>query len=244
MQNNSIRILCTRPLSQELIRLVEGKGFTIDVVPFIRTEMIISDEVANRMVTLSALPAAVIFTSMNAADAVISQLNGIKPLWRIFCLGNSTRKILTRYFGEALIAGIAHNAASLAETIIATGNTEKVAFFCGDQRRDELPLKLDSVEIEVEELVVYRTINLENLINQHYQAILFFSPSAVSSFFSRNMVGADTIFFAIGETTADEIKRYCENKIVIASDADKDVMVDTMLNYFEAAEQLRIANRN
>src|SRR5258706_9822828 len=41
-----------------------------------------------------------------------------------------------------------------------------------------------------------------------YDGILFFSPSGVESFFNTNEVNEQTILFAIGNTTATEIKKY------------------------------------
>jgi len=237
MQHNNIPILCTRPLSHELIGEAQRKGFQIDIVPFIRTEPLDSDDLQDRSQSFSLQTITAVFTSQNAAEAVIRQLNGRKPLWRIFCLGNTTRKTLTEYFGKETISGFANNAWALADTITKTGNVRTAVFFCGDQRRDELPSILTENQIAVEEIVVYKTTTLSNKIGLEYRGILFFSPSAVSGFFSNNTVPANTVLFAIGETTAAAIRKYSSNNVIVADAAGKEELVSKMIDYYQSLEQ-------
>lgn len=244
MQHNNIPILCTRPLSRELIREAKRKGFQIDIMPFIRTEPLDSDDLQTRIQSFSLQTITVVFTSLNAVEVVIRHLNGRKPLWRIFCLGNTTRKTLIEYFGKETISGFANNASALADMIIKTGNVRTAIFFCGDQRRDELPSKLTEKQIAVEEIVVYKTTTLSNKIDLEYRGILFFSPSAVSGFFSNNTIPANTVLFAIGETTADAIRKYSSNNIIVADVAGKEELVNKMIDYYQSLEQEQTTNRN
>jgi uroporphyrinogen-III synthase len=232
MQLNKIPILCTRPLSRDLIALAEQRGFQIDVVPFIKTEPIYSEELLQSIQYFSSQPITAVFTSMNAAEAVINQLNGFKPLWKLFCLGSTTRKTLEQYFGKEAILGVAANASMLAQSVISSGKVSRVVFFCGDQRRDELPSILHEKQIAVEEIVVYKTTILDNKISQNYGGILFFSPSAVKSFFSNNTIGTETILFAIGETTAAEIRKHTKNKIIVGDVAAKENLLNTIIDYY------------
>jgi len=221
-------------LNHELLQVAEEKGFHIDVVPFIRTEAV--PDMKGIIQNISSQLVTVIFTSMNAAEAVIKELNGFKPLWRIFCIGNTTRSILIHYFGVGAISGYADNASNLAYTIIETTAIQEVIFFCGDQRRDELPIILSEKHIKIQEVVVYKTILLNYKIVEEYKGILFFSPSAVSSFFSNNTIDKHTILFAIGETTAGSIRSYSNNTIVVSESAGKENLVNTMITYYESLE--------
>ncbi|MBS1975620.1 MAG: uroporphyrinogen-III synthase, partial [Bacteroidetes bacterium] len=65
-----------------------------------------------------------------------------------------------------------------------------------------------------------------------YDAILFYSPSAVNSFFEKNNPGPQTILFAIGNTTTKEIKKYTNNKIVVADKPSKKLLAEQAINYF------------
>jgi len=244
MQHNKIPILCTRPLSPQLIALAEENGLQIDIVPFIRTESLESKELSSRIQYFSSRSITAVFTSMNAAESVTSQLNGVRPVWRIFCLGNTTLKTLVKYFGENSIAGFAENASALANIIIETGVVREAVFFCGDHRRDELPKILVEHRVTVDEVIVYRTIVLMNKINQHFQGILFFSPSAVSAFFSSNQISAQTDLFAIGQTTAEEIKKFTNNTIVVGDKAGKEDLINKMIRYYQSLKKEKISNRN
>ena len=94
-------------------------------------------------------------------------------------------------------------------------------FFCGDQRRNDLPEILSKNDIEVQEIVVYETIPVSKKIEEHYHGIMFFSPSAVNSFFLNNKLPSSTILFAIGNTTAEELKKHSTNTIITSDDPGK-----------------------
>jgi uroporphyrinogen-III synthase len=242
MQHSKIPILCTRPLSRQLISRAEQHGLEIDIIPFIRTEALQSAEISNRIGFYAGQTVAAVFTSMNAAETVIKELNGVKPSWRIYCLDNTTRDTLIQYFGINSIFAFANSANQLANKIIEINEQGKVVFFCGDQRREELPLILNDHKIDMEEVIVYRTIQVINMINKLYQGIMFFSPSAVASFFSTNQVGDNTVLFAIGKTTAESIKTYCNNRIVVGDVPGKESLVNKMIAYYLALNEHKITN--
>lgn len=107
----------------------------------------------------------------------------------------------------------ANTARALAGTIIGHG-VQEVVFFCGNRRRDELPRLLQEHGIGVHEITVYETRDIPAPALADPDAILFFSPSAVGSFFSVNSIGPKTVCFAIGSTTAAAIADYTDNKII------------------------------
>lgn len=229
---NKIPILCTRPVSEELVNEAMKKNISIDMLSFIETAPIETVEVQQEIENSVILTATVVFTSMNAVEAVSQFVEAEMPEWRIYCIGNTTRQLVVKYFGEALIAGTADNAMELAKLIVQQSKGEDVIFFCGDQRRDVLPSFLRNNDIEVNEIVVYETFPVPHKISKEYFGILFFSPSAAESFFSVNKPGSQTVFFAIGNTTADAIRKFSTNKIIIADMPGKDNLVEKMMEYF------------
>ena len=126
----------------------------------------------------------------------------------------------------------AYYGGDLAKMIIENSPAKKIIFFCGDQRRDELPVKLKSNGIEVEEIIVYKTIEIPNALSKQYDGILFFSPSAVRSFFSKNEVPGKSQIFAIGSTTAREVKNYTQQSVHITNNPGKGNLVKTAIKYF------------
>ena len=229
---NSIQILCTRHIDETLMDTAIRQNIQIDIMPFIATEPIENVEVQQEIENALILTTDVVFTSMNAVEAVAEFLFDEQPDWRIYCIGNTTRQLAIQYFGEHSIAGFAQDALALAELIIAEGETEELIFFCGNKRRDELPGTLRKENISVEEIVVYETITIPQKITKEYHGILFFSPSAAESFFSINKVNDRTIFFAIGKTTAATIKGFTSNKIIVANEPGKENLVEKMMEYF------------
>ncbi|MEP6711214.1 MAG: uroporphyrinogen-III synthase [Ferruginibacter sp.] len=229
---NKIDILSTRDVEQHVKDLCATNNILLDTISFIATEPIETVEVQQEIENALLLSATVIFTSMNAVEAVAEFLFDAQPDWKIYCIGNTTKKLVIKYFGEAAIAGTASDATELAEAIVAEDGIEEIIFFCGDKRRDELPEILEKNSIELNEIVVYETIQVSQKINKEYHGVLFFSPSAVDSFFSVNKATSKTIFFAIGNTTAAAIKKYADNKIITADEPGKEALVEKAVEYF------------
>lgn len=233
MQQSKINILSTRPLQHAIIDKAAAKNIYIETISFIETEMVLDDVLHKNIVALLSEQLTVVFTSMNAVEAVAVHLNHASPDWKIFCIGSTTKNLVKEYFGINSIAGTGDSASALADVIIANKEISSVTFFCGNQRREELPERLSQHGIGLKELVVYKTIQSSHQTCSEYDAIIFYSPSAVNSFFLTNKINQHTILFAIGNTTANEIKKHSNNKIIIAEDASKELLVDQAINYFE-----------
>ena len=211
-----------------------AKNIIVDAIPFIKTEPTSSIEVQQEIEHLATMNATVVFTSRNAVEAVVTELNGYDPDWQIFCIGHATRQAVEKFFLKNSIVGTAANAKDLADDLVKKANVDEVIFFCGDQRRNELIDILRAADIEVHEVIVYQNTPVPHAVDKKYDGILFFSPSAVKSFFRKNKVGDQTVLFAIGNTTANELKGYSKNKIVVSSRPDKDYLLSEMVAYFQA----------
>ena len=235
MQKNRINILSTRPLNESIIDEAAQQNIFIDCISFIETEPVKTSELNEKLEQLSSKNIEVVFTSMNAVDAVKDHLR-FKPNWKIFSIGQTTKELIKDFFGEESVVGTADDASQLADVIIKH-HPKEVFFFCGDQRRDEMPQKLNEAGISLEEIVVYKTSSTSKKINKEYDGVLFFSPSAVDSFFTTNTVASDAILFAIGNTTATAVNEIVNNKIVIADKPGKEELVKKMLAYLSPEKQ-------
>jgi uroporphyrinogen-III synthase len=233
MQQNRITILCTKLVDEALIQDAESKNIFIDVLPFIKTELVASEDVTKEVVQISVMESTVVFTSINAVEAVSEVLKGHKPAWKIYCTGHATLRSVVKNFGTSLVSGTADNATDLAEVIIKEKGIDRIIFFCGDQRRHELPDMLKANKIEVNEVVVYHTVLTPHTTDRNYDGILFFSSSAVKSFFQKNKLNDQTVLFAIGNTTANEIKNYSGNKVVVSEEPDRNSILKRVIHYFE-----------
>ena len=230
MQKTKLQILSTRPLSKQLIAQAAVHDILIEEISFIETAIVENESIKNKVENYIQQNITAIFTGMNAVNAIAKFIKQ-EPNWNIYCIGNTTKKLVQSHFGANLIVGTAANAAGLAEVIIAE-SVKQAVFFCGNQRRDELPAKLKAKNVFVEELVVYNTIETPVLVNKKYNGILFFSPSAAKSFFSINKVDHKTQLFAIGKTTAAAIQQFSSNNVIISNSPGKEDLVMQMIEYY------------
>ena len=231
MQKNNFKILCTRPLSDAIIEQALQNGIEISVASFIKTEPIISTELIDTIQSLATKKITAIFTSMNAVSTVTAQLQAI-PDWNIYSLSGTTKDLIIDFFGEKKLVATARNASELSHRIIENENDLPIIFFSGSVRLDTLPQHLTQHNISFQEVVVYNTTQTPTQAEQSFDGILFFSPSAVHSFFSINKINETIVLFAIGDTTAATIESYTQNKIIISNSPVKEEMIEQVITYF------------
>lgn len=225
MSDEAVHILSTGPIPG----LVHTGKIIFDIIPFLSIELNPFEAVTNQIDHYASRPENVVFTSANAVEAVGIILKGKQPPWKIYCIAHSTRDKVLEYFRNPDIAGVASSSKDLAELI--TG--ESILFFCGNFRRDEIPLKMKERNIPLTELIVYKTVYTPVETRIKYSGILFFSPGAVESYFSINKADPGVVMFAIGKSTAAEIRQHCDNSILIAGKPDKLELAQKAINYFE-----------
>ncbi len=80
-------------------------------------------------------------------------------------------------------------------------------------------------------MIVYETMETPAVFTKEYDAILFFSPSAVHSFFKANKLNRQTQVFAIGKTTSETIRQYKHHKIIVANAIDKNELARQAIAY-------------
>lgn len=230
-------ILSTRPLPATIVLEAAARGFEVNCLSFIETEAVYNPLLQERIHKYSTERRTVIFTSMNAVDAVADVL-AIIPEWTVYCIGQTTRLLVEERL-HLPIAGTADDAAALADRIIAAGEKE-LLFFCGDIRRDTLPVKLQEAGVQLEELTVYHTIATPHRVAKDYKAILFFSPSAVESYFQLNQPGKATVLFAIGSTTAEALRTHFSGTVTVAQHPGKEALLRLAMEYFETPTKTNI----
>jgi uroporphyrinogen-III synthase len=233
MKDREIRILSTRTLDGALIETAAYQHIVIDTISFIEIKKQVTPAVARRIEVLAEQQANVVFTSVNAVEATVEVIpvHPLMPDWNIYCIGGATFTLIKKYWPYERVLYTAKNATELAQKMVAD-QLERLVFFCGNKRLEELPALLHNQNIEVEELVLYETIETPQYVDQAYDGVLFFSPSGVSSFFSKNKPDPHAVLFAIGNTTANAIKQCSKNDIIVSDFPAKDQVVDKAIKYF------------
>lgn len=234
-------ILSTKKIDPEFKAELEQKGVDVLEEEFITINPILTKNKIEEVWQWAKKNQEVItvFTSQHAAATVDKFLHhgfsiAIVGHWKAFCLEGATKEqVLNVLPSTEQIIDTAPNATQLAAKIIAHGQYKQVVFFCGNQRRDELPRLLKEAGIEVIEIVVYETVATPVLATDNFDAVLFFSPSAVKSFFSSNTLKKDTACFAIGDTTAAAIGDYTDNRVIISEQPDQEIMLASVWFYLQ-----------
>jgi len=222
------RVLSTKKISQTLIQQAKEKDIFIDEIEFIETKPIKDASLKEKIEHYSKEKIIAIFTSKHAVEAVFSQIN-FQPDWKVYCTSGKTKETLLKYIHADAIVDTADNASDLAEKIWVNEHPGFCVFFCGNRRLDVLHDKFLAAQINLQELVVYETHLTPQKVGAGYSGILFFSPSAVRSFFLLNQISHVAILFSIGKTTKKELQQYSRNRIITAEQPTIESMMNDVM---------------
>lgn len=150
---------------------------------------------------------SLIFSSQNAVKSVFNQhrFSGNN----CYCVGEKTKKLLEEN-GQKVIK-MAQNASVLADFILKNAKNESFLFFTGNQRMPVIEAAFAQENKSLEVIETY-TSSAQPKAMGNYDAVLFYSPSGVESYLQNNRLEHSTSF-AIGETTAQSLKKYTDNII-------------------------------
>tara|TARA_Y100001970_G_scaffold29608_1_gene36631 strand:+ start:26385 stop:27053 length:669 start_codon:yes stop_codon:yes gene_type:complete len=176
----------------------------------------------------------IIFTSKNAVEIILKNYMIKNNLANkdIYCVGQSTAELIKR--NNLNLIKSEDNSKNLSKFILANFKNSKNSFtyFSGKKRIRELEnnLKKNNINIIVHE--VYDTLLTPLKINDLYDGVIFYSPSAVKSFFKGNNSLNNTYGFCIGNTTAKELSNY-SNRFSVAKSNSEENMLESIDKYFK-----------
>ena len=228
-------ILVTRELSDEQLRLAESIGLNVVVEPAIRIEFR-NDWLAFESILKETEKPVFAFTSRNGVAGFERfrkagvKINDDAP---VYAVGGKTSEALNEIGFSDVKSPVQQDGVGLAHLIIndflqtRDFKDATVLHFCGDRRRNELRHYLTDSDIPIKDIVVYRTeLNEMNLPGGKFDAVLFYSPSAVQAY--RNSGGFSRKedlpeLFAIGNTTAEELSIESGQHVHVSPEPDTEV---------------------
>jgi uroporphyrinogen-III synthase len=228
MRDRRYTILSTANLPFERIGHIP-ETIDIRVVPFTEITARRDENLISRVSALAQQNLTAVFTSANAVKLVFDIIQE-KPDWKVYCIGNETRNAVRNWLGNDSVFRSAENASALSDYLISD-KVKKVEFFCGDQRMNILPDRLKENHIKLTEWVVYDTRLIPEQINYQPDAVLFFSPTAVKSFFSCNHLSTESKVFAVGKSTAATLQSFIAAPVIISPEPDKALVVHMAIEY-------------
>lgn len=225
-----IRILSTRTMHGEAMKMATDAGIMISCYNMIRTIPLVSKQIQQSFQQGGPL----VLTSVKAVESL--QLNVPReqmPPMDLYCIEGRTRELALKTFPQLRLKASAQHAAELASKMLEAlaYTNSKVLYPCGNQRRGELPGILSDAGIDVEEIMAYETVLTPRSIDEAFDGYIFFSPTAVSSFLSMNQLPAGAPCFVIGQTTAASLSDL-GNPVVVAALPREEILVDALIDHY------------
>lgn len=217
-------ILVTRHLSDKQASYAVSHGLKPLVCPAISIEFRNLENDAIELVKKNPDKPWII-TSKNAARAFekIDLPAKINAPQRIYVVGDKTADGIKRIMPEAEIAvPEKQTSEGLAKLILSENLSSEFIYFSGNRTTGVLSSKLKNAGKTIYRVEVYKTIlNKMDFPDDTFEAVLFFSPSAVQAYQQTGGVERFSVrIFAIGPTTAKELKRIAPRRIYISPKPD------------------------
>lgn len=212
-----MRLLSTKILRAAFKDRLIQHGFTVVEYPFIK--------ISPQNYTPFPLNTHLIFTSQNAVKFAFEHPNLYTKMKgkNCFCVGEKTKSILEEN-GQKVIK-MTQNAHDLAHFLIKNYKNERFSFLCGQRRRPEIEAILHQHKMELTVHELYTTTLTSKHFEIPFDGILFFSPSAVESYFAENDWSKKTHGFCIGETTSESLSKFTNAYSIAKSPSEAQLLL-------------------
>lgn len=221
-----MKILSTKLLNEKEISFAKSMNIDLHCLDFIKVNGIDFDfdKISSEKFD------SIVFTSANAVNYFFKNKKCFEFLKEknIFSISGKTSEELSKQKLKIKLTG--KTSEELSKNIIQTKNVKSILHLCGNLNLDILGKNLTGAGIKYFPLTVYQTVLQNKIVNEKFDAMLFFSPSGVESFFVNNKLDSETVCCCIGETTASALrKKYSEAKIVLPKEPNVKFMLEELL---------------
>lgn len=227
-------VLSTKTIDQKTVDYAASLNLDVRCVDFIK--------VSGVKVDVSSIDRhlfdSVAFTSSNAVKHFFQNENA--PILlngkNIFSLSGKTSEELSKR--NFKVTCIGETAEELANSIIQSKLSKSVLHVCGNLTLKGLGEKLQKMKIEYTPVLVYKTVLQKNIIlKEDFDAIMFYSPSGVKSFFINNKLKNETVCCCIGHTTAEVVREKKHNaRIILPRLSSTLLMIEAIAWNFQKTE--------
>jgi uroporphyrinogen-III synthase len=252
------RIVITRaaPQSEALAKVLAGLGAIPAVLPLV--EFGEPEDFGPLDAAIARLDQFdwMIFTSGQAVRAFQARgkdlgasLNPLGNKLRIAAVGPVSAEAVRQAGLHVEYVARMHNGVGLANELGGRLQGGSVLLPRSDRANPDLPAALKTHGAQVTEVVAYRTLppgevdrqKLSGISAGDADAVLFFSPSAVQNF--ADLVGVehflelqnDLVITAIGPVTAESLRKFKIDTLVVAADTTSAAVVQALENHFAGA---------
>jgi len=223
----SVKIVSAKVIEAELKSRALQKGFYIEDHPLIRYSY--NQNLEDCFKKGKDMP--FVFTSVHGLKAVVdyAAVNKINLTDReaYSIEGNTSKSVLDSGF---FLKSTARTGTELAKKIIEMGET-KIMHFTANIRRKELETNLVDNGVTYCECKAYHKEKYPVKFD-HFDGILFFSPSQIDIFFDLNTMESHLPAFCIGKTTAAHLAAFKHKNIIVAEQASVKSVLSEVYKYF------------
>lgn len=179
-----------------------------------------------------------VFTSMNGVDLFFEKYCAAHETAdarafcgkKFACIGPGTAAELASFGIRADLVPEHYTSAALGKALAEQCAGERVLILRAEGGSKELNKALDDTGIEYRDLPLYQTVSETDLAcdMDGVTDVVFASASGVRAFFEGYTLPADARIICIGEVTAREVRKYTNEKVLIAKEESLDGIVSTL----------------
>ena len=169
------------------------------------------------------------FVSRNAVEYFLSCYKP-SPDTKLAAVGEGTAQAIAAQGYKAAFVGEGHNLALIAEAFATVAQGSKVVFPIGSRSKRSIQLGIQHA-CEVEELVVYINEPKPVVVNGQLNAVVLSSPSSAEAFLQVNQVHSETLFVAMGRTTAERLRQLGIKRMVESFGFRQDELAMTIFSH-------------
>ena len=208
------RILSTKFLNKDELSQLNLDGHEVEQWNFIKAE--------EKKFSIKLNEEILIFSSQNAVKSFFSQLQNTTRRDCI-CVGEKTKELLEKK--KQNVINFFMSSKDMVKFLERNLLGKKFVFFTGNQRMNNIENFFDNQNDNFRVVEVYKSY-CNSKFFKNFDIALFFSPSGVRCFAEFNSF-ENIDCFAIGESTAKELKNYTKN-IHIAKKPTISNLIDTV----------------
>lgn len=217
MEIKKILISQPKPTSEKspYFDLAEKYGLELVFRPFIKVESVTTKEFRQQKVSVSE-HTAVVFTSRHAIDHFFQLCTDLRvsipETMKYFCITESIALYIQKYVQyrkRKVFFGTSGKLDDLTPFILKHKN-EKFFVPLSDVHTDEIKNMLDSLKVQHNEAVMYRTVSNDFTESEKldYDMLVFFSPAGITSLLKNfpNFEQGNMLIASFGPTTAKAVR--------------------------------------
>lgn len=177
------------------------------------------------------VPAAdwLFFVSRNAAHYFLkNQQPGSNT--RIAAVGEGTAQAIAAHGFQSDFIGEGRDMMAISNTFIETARGAKVLFPVGNRSKRSIQQAIQDA-CQVEELVVYTNNSKPVAVKEQLAAVVLTSPSSAEAFVQANTLQADTLFVAMGSSTAESLRKLGVKQVVESFGFRQDELAMTLFSH-------------